>query len=66
MYAQRDNEIMDEETWSEHIRMYFHQPGAQAYWSLRRKTFVPRFRDYLESPAPPDMKSFVDIVSDPV
>jgi len=66
MHAQRDNGIMDQETWeawSEHIRMYFHQPGAQAWWSLRKNTFVPGFRDYLESSERPDMKSFVDIAN---
>ena len=56
---------MEDETWnswSEHIRMYFHEPGVQAWWSLRKATFVPGFRDYLESSAPPGMRSFVDVL----
>lgn len=65
MHAQRDQGIMDQETWhswSEHMRMYFHQPGAQAWWALRKYTFVPKFRIYLESSAPSEMISFVDLV----
>ena len=67
MYAQHAQGVMDQKTWdswSEHIRMYFHQPGAQAWWSLRRSTFVPGFQNYLESSVSPEMKSFVQLVSD--
>ena len=66
MHAQHDQGIMDRQTWeawSEHMRMYFHQPGAQAWWFLRRSTFVPGFREYLESSQPSEMKSFVELVS---
>ena len=66
MHVQYRQGVMDQETWdawSEHVRMYFHQPGAQAWWSLRRATFVPDFRKYLESSAPPQMRSFVDLIS---
>lgn len=65
MYAQYRQGVMDQETWeawSEHIRMYFHQPGVQAWWSLRKSTFIPGFRDYLESSSPPEMTSFVDLL----
>ena len=34
MYVQHSQGVMDQETWdawSEHIRMYYHQPGAQAW-----------------------------------
>ena len=34
MYVQHTQGVMDQETWdawSEHIRMYYHQPGAQAW-----------------------------------
>ena len=66
MYVQHSQGVMDQETWdawSEHIRMYFHQPGAQAWWSLRKTTFIPGFRDYLESSIHPEMKSFVELVN---
>lgn len=66
MYVQHIQGIMDQETWdawSEHIRMYYHQPGAQAWWSLRKATFIPGFRDYLESSVQPEMKSFVELLN---
>lgn len=64
MHAQYLHGVMDQNiwnAWSEHVRMYFHQPGVQAWWSLRRTTFVPDFRDFLESSVPPEMRSFVDL-----
>ncbi len=66
VYLQHTQGVMDQETWdawSEHIRMYYHQPGAQAWWSLRKTVFVPGFRDYLESSKPAGMKSFVELVN---
>jgi len=66
VYLQYTHGVMDQETWdawSEHIRMYYHQPGAQVWWSLRKTVFVPGFRDYLESSEPAGMKSFVELVS---
>jgi hypothetical protein len=65
MFVQHDQGVMDDETWdawNEHIRMYFHQPGAQSWWSLRKSTFIPRFRDFLESSSAPEMTSFVDLL----
>ncbi len=65
MHAQYSNGVMDEETWnawSTHIRMQFHQPGAQIWWRLRRDTFIPGFQHYLETSSPPEMKSFVDLL----
>jgi hypothetical protein len=38
--------------------------GAQAWWALRKATFAPSFRKYLESSAPPQMESFVDLIGD--
>jgi hypothetical protein len=67
MHVQYRQGVMDQETWdawSEHVRMYFHQPGAQAWWSLRKSTFVPDFRTYLESSVPPQMRSFVELIGD--
>jgi len=65
MFVQHDQGVMDKETWeawNEHIRMYFHQPGAQSWWTLRKSTFIPRFRAYLESSTAPEMTSFVDLL----
>ena len=65
MFVQYDQGVMDKETWdawNEHIRMYFHQPGAQAWWRLRKATFIPGFRDYLDSSPDSEMTSFVDLV----
>lgn len=65
MFVQYDQGVMGKETWeawNEHIRMYFHQPGAQSWWDLRKSTFIPRFRDYLESSSAPEMTSFVDLL----
>jgi hypothetical protein len=43
----------DWEPWSNHLQMYFHQPGVQTWWSLRKAAFSPVFRKFLdESMAP--------------
>jgi hypothetical protein len=65
MYVQYSQGVMDEETWnawSTHIRMQFHQPGAQRWWNLRKETFIPAFREYLDSSTPPTMHRFVDLL----
>jgi hypothetical protein len=35
--------------WSNHIEMYFHQPGVQSWWSIRKAAFSPAFRAYLDA-----------------
>jgi hypothetical protein len=41
------------ETWRGIITSYFHQPGIQEWWRLRRDAYSVDFRDFLEhSPAP--------------
>ena len=65
MYSQHRRGFIDEEAWnawSEHILMYFHQPGVQMWWALRRGAFVPPFREFLETSSPPDMESMVDVM----
>jgi len=52
------------ESWNEHIRMQFHQPGPQWWWKLRRGSFAKPFRAYLENSAPPEMRSMFDILRD--
>ena len=66
LYAQYAEGVLDQESWdawSEQIRMYYYQPGAQTWWKLRKATFIPGFRDYLESSSGSEMKSFVEIVN---
>ena len=65
MYVQYSQGVMDEETWnawSVHIRMQFHQPGAQHWWNLRKDTFIPSFREYLDASTAPEMRKFVDLL----
>jgi hypothetical protein len=65
MYVQYSQGAMDQKTWdawSVHTRMQLHQPGAQTWWGFRKDIFIPEFRAYLDSSAPPEMKSFVDIM----
>ena len=65
MYVQCAQGVMDEQTWnawSTHIRMQFHQPGAQNWQNLRKATFIPAFREYLDNSTPPEMKKFVDLL----
>ena len=65
MYVQYAEGVMDEETWnawSTHIRMQFHQPGAQNWWNLRKEAFTPAFRKYLDSSVAPEMRKFVDLI----
>lgn len=40
------------EGWDAYIRMYYHRPGVQTWWQLRRAAFAAGFRDYLESSEP--------------
>jgi hypothetical protein len=49
--------------WSEHVLMYFNQPGVKMWWELRRGSFNPRFRKFLESSAAPKVATFVEIIS---
>jgi len=38
----------DWDPWSNHLRMYFHQPDVQSWWALRKTAFSPLFRDFLD------------------
>lgn len=40
-------------TWSHIIVSYFHQPGLQEWWKLRRHAYSAEFAEFLESSAPP-------------
>ena len=65
MFVQNRKGIMDREIWDAwcvYIRMYFHQPGIQVWWKSRRDAFIPDFREFLESSAPPRMMSFAKVL----
>lgn len=36
------------QAWSNHIETYFHQPGVETWWALRKSAFLPRFRTFLD------------------
>ena len=40
------------ESWDLHIRVYYHRPGINAWWSSRRGLFSAGFRRYLEASEP--------------
>ncbi len=40
-------------TWQEIILSYFHQPGIQEWWQLRRTVYSTEFREFLEASSPP-------------
>ena len=42
------------EPWSHQVRMYFHQPGVQTWWRLRKSGFSPLFRNVLDASIAPD------------
>jgi len=48
--------------WSEHVLMYFNQPGVKMWWELRRGSFNPRFRNFLESSPAPKVATFVEVM----
>jgi hypothetical protein len=52
IHSQHESGFIDNESWiawSEHVLMYFNQPGVKMWWELRRGSFNPRFRHFLES-----------------
>ena len=42
--------------------MYFNQPGVLMWWSLRRGSFAPSFRKFLESSPAPKVPTMVEIM----
>jgi hypothetical protein len=65
MFVQHKEGSIDGESWtawSQHILMYFHQPGVQSWWALRRGAFTQSFQQYLEGSAPPEMRSMADLL----
>ena len=66
MHSQYQSGLIDKETWrawSVHLRMCFHQPGVQLWWSQRKMSFARSFRIFLEtSSIPSDTPSIVDLM----
>ena len=50
------------EPWSNHLKLYFHQPGVQMWWSLRQSTFSLAFREFLDHSLPPPESVAVDFL----
>jgi hypothetical protein len=40
------------EGWDLHMRVYYHRPGVQVWWSDRRAMFAAGFRKYIEATQP--------------
>jgi hypothetical protein len=52
------------EAWDLHIRVYYHRPGVQIWWSMRRTMFAAGFRNYLENTQPvKDLPPISEIIS---
>jgi hypothetical protein len=65
IHSQCQRGFIDNESWtawSEHVLMYFNQPGVKMWWELRRGSFNPRFRNFLESSPVPKVATFVEIM----
>jgi len=65
MYVLYQEGLLSEHTWSawsEHIRMYYHQPGVLNWWRMRRTVFIPAFREFLETSEKPNMTSMADLL----
>jgi hypothetical protein len=67
MFGQYERGLIDSDSWaawSEHILMYYRQPGVQIWWNLRGPAFTPKFREFLENSPAPKVKSMVDVMRD--
>jgi hypothetical protein len=65
IHSQRQRGFIDHESWaawSEHILMYFNQRGVKMWWELRRGSFNPQFRTFLESSPAPEVPTFVNLM----
>ena len=65
IHSQRERGFIDQESWtawSEHILMYFNQPGVKMWWEWRRGNFNPRLRTFVESSPAPKVPTMVEIM----
>lgn len=68
MFVQQREGVVQPEDWNAwitHMFMYWHMPGVQIWWRMRRETFAPAFREFLESSVRPAMPSQTDVFSLP-
>ena len=59
---------IDEATWapwSTHMLIYFHQPGVQSWWAIRKHSFALAFQAYLEGSQKPDAPSPAALLRQP-
>ena len=52
MFHQNERGFLDDEVWLGWSRMcltYFHRPGFQSWWAVRRDVYSARFVDFLEN-----------------
>lgn len=64
MYLQRDKGRVGKaewESWSNHVKTFFHQPGVQSWWAIRRLSFAPGFRNFLEGCEGPAETGFAEL-----
>ena len=64
---QREGVIQPEDwdAWVTHMFMYWHMPGVQIWWRMRRDTFAPAFREFLEASVRPAIPSQTDVFTLP-
>jgi hypothetical protein len=63
MYLQREKGRIGEAEWgpwSNHVRTFFHQPGVQSWWAIRKLSFAPSFRDFLDGSTEPAEVQFAE------
>jgi len=51
--------------WSTHMRLYFHQPGVQTWWAMRKGSFIPEFQVYLETSEKPVTPTPAELLGKP-
>lgn len=59
-YFQYQSGMIDDDFWAGHrdnLLWFFHRPGTQKWWQERRLGFSKRFREYLESTNPSDVRA---------
>lgn len=65
VHSQQERGFIDRESWmawSENMLMHFNQPGVQMWWNLRKGSFRPSFRSFLESTPAPKVATTVDLL----
>ncbi|MGD9982094.1 MAG: hypothetical protein AB7H66_08340 [Hyphomonadaceae bacterium] len=64
MFLEHRDGRVDAEVWAPwplHMRIYFHQPGAQTFWVMRKDAYTTSFQAFLESTEKPVAPSLGDL-----